>query len=295
MGCIRVQQVLVLTLVFVVSSVIGCSTLREPTNYEKGDSCVGGIVHFGYRTHWNYGLKGPALAFGWGSDYRIRYGDIINLSADTVRFDENRRGPFFDPEPTSYALSAVTAVINSEGQLVYGRLPDHSEEGFAMRWVVQKADREVGIVYDMLFVSDDPVAYCMEHGRWQVKKVHLVSRSQWAFESLGEPLFYFNIEQNTLNDLGQVTLNEQSDKPYEGTELYIPAKVMSSPSDLIWQSFVGSLYTFPVALERLFSTEVDYVHTIRRTIESDTLTHFGFPVEHVEVIQADSLIGSSSE
>lgn len=68
----------------------------------------------------------PALVLKSDPGRPPRYGTLVALTADSVVFDEAAASPVHDPPPRTYSLAAVQAVVDAEGAVVYGAIPEET-------------------------------------------------------------------------------------------------------------------------------------------------------------------------
>ena len=182
---------------------IGCqSYLATP---KKQSDCVTTLSGF---------FKSPPIFIGQypavilkRNDNQILHGAIVEVSSDFVLFDENKGSYLIDPEVKKYSFSETAAIIDQEGNLLYGVIP----KKYLLTWSAELEIKKDGGASQLTptrfrLIPNQPFSYCIEAGSYETGILFLVSdrsRVQLCMSRLR-----FAIVENVNNYLGMVILDE---------------------------------------------------------------------------------------
>lgn len=170
----------------------------------------------------------------------IKYGAILQLTADSIRFDEREKGTFNDPAPTAYPLQHVITVIDSTGAVIFGELPKRYAKKYLTTWAMElrfyQEDDPNQQIRRMKFGRDTTFAYCIDPGTYHVEQILFydhVGNSDRLAESID---WVFTIHRNRVNYIGDFYL----DLPQGDGRLYeLPYVIHNRPQSAAAAGVLG--------------------------------------------------------
>jgi len=180
--------------------------------------------------------QSPALILKETQNDQIIYGKILHISSDSVLFDGAPQGPFYNPDPTTYSLNEVTAVIDTAGQVVHGYLPTAYSTSWRMELhIIRKGDPDQK-VRRMMLHPESPFSFCLEPGTYQVEQIFFHD-PKGNMDRLAEtPDFEFTIQAQAVNYLGDFYLDVPGD---QGTKYELDYVIDYRPNSVPAAGMVG--------------------------------------------------------
>ena len=100
-----------------------CTSINKLKIYNENQPCDTVIEgYYNCKRTW-YG-KVPVLFQKDGRKNIAIYGDILKQKVDGFLIDRHKISPLSDPEPKFYNIEKISAVFDSNRQIIYGALPD---------------------------------------------------------------------------------------------------------------------------------------------------------------------------
>lgn len=216
-------RVILLTILFLF--LLNCSHSKLVT-YEKNPTCqstVEGVYHAGE----SFKGRVPVIIMQDGVDTQLHNGTILKITADSILFDVEKEGPFYDPPAKMYPLSEIITVVDSNGTVVYGHIPKKYAKRYNTELYIVRQDDPDQKVRKMMLYADQPFSYCLSPGIYQIEQILFydpVGNIDRAADSLD---FEFVIDPKTANYIGDFYLDIPGK---EGKSFNLPYVIQQRPN-----------------------------------------------------------------
>ena len=168
-----------------------CQTTVEG-NYFAGDSWDG---------------EAPAIILPGNPEPTWMNGALLNITEDSVTFDGNKQGPFYDPEPNTWSLDEVQTVIDSSGRVIHGFIPAKLSNAWRLELHVVRKEDPKKKTNVMLLQPESLFAFCIEPGTYSIKQIYFKD-GKGNIDKLKFPTnFEFTVKADKSNYIGDFYLN----------------------------------------------------------------------------------------
>jgi hypothetical protein len=204
-------------LLFLFTSVVcvqffSCSGVHEAVKTQDVPNCktaVGGFLH----SKVTFNGKVPVLLLPDSIRGKIIfYGKILEKNSEGIIFDPDKEGLFYNPEPKLYPYSDIQCAIDSEGNIVYGGLPEIYTNIWSMNLELIQTTKPNEEPIMLILEANHPFSYCLNPGVYKVKGIRFRSNRSYIDESISLPKLTLTINQDCFNYIGDLFLDYASQK-----------------------------------------------------------------------------------
>ncbi len=162
------------------------------------------IGYYDRPVYWNSYYPAIILKSGY-----LQVGVVTSYDDKGIMFLRKKTGILDNPETVFIPYEEVQTVINSSGQLEYGKVPPSFTYSYYLPvniFVKSVSDTSVP-VFRLPIVPDQSFAYCLAPGDYVIQKFQF----SYTIKSVDVPPISFNISADSVNNLGRVFITPTAD------------------------------------------------------------------------------------
>jgi hypothetical protein len=275
---------------FICVGIIGCSGTQNAQNTSDNPQCQT-IVEGLYRSKARYERKVPALILR-KSSYETEqiHGKIISITGEGITFDQDRVGPFFDPDVKFYKTQEVVCAIDSARHVVFGDLPEKHAVIWDMDIIVQKVNDSIAKPLKLELTSGERFSFCMPPGQYEAKEIFF-NHGEDIDEGVLIPKFTLNLRPQKVNYVGDLLLDMDSIQIPEGYP--IPYKMNHRKM----QGLAGAMVGLIGGISEALATEYGVLgsHSLRVVNDEQYKSMMPLPLESsIAKLEANAVLTQSS-
>lgn len=150
----------------------------------------------------------PAMIIRQGTRMLVIGGEIVSRDDNGVTFDANGEVFTGDPEPEYYPFKDIEALIDDDGEVVYGTIPDMYSRSYALELHMTSKDTTESKSLKLLLKPNRRFGFCVPAGDYIVSKIQFKNDYNGIIdEGVDIPCFSVSVVENKSNYIGDIYMD----------------------------------------------------------------------------------------
>lgn len=221
----------------IMSTIIGCATSKIPSLKHRPD-CETSVEGYYYCVDpWQ--RSKPALIIRHGTGMKILTGEIMSQDAKGVTFKPKGEGYIAEPDPEYFKFKNIEALIDENGEVAYGIIPDQFSRAYALELHLTPRDDPESKPIKLVLEPNKQFGFCVPPGNYIVSEIQFRNDYQkMVDEGVDIPRLEVRVEENHSNYIGDIYM-DCGDLRREDP-IAIPYKIKHRPSEAMNDFIAGA-------------------------------------------------------
>ena len=150
----------------------------------------------------------PALIIRQGMHMLVIGGEIVSRDDKGVTFDPDGKVFTGDPKPEYYPFDEIEALIDENGKLLYGTIPEKYSRSYALELHLISQDTTKSESVKLLLKPNRRFGFCVPAGNYIVSKLQFKNDYMGIIdEGVDIPEFRISVAENKSNYIGDIYLD----------------------------------------------------------------------------------------
>lgn len=213
-----------------------CAPTRNLPVLDKQPNCPTSIEgYYEHKSLWRG--KVPALILRKNSEYKILGGKILSQTKTGVKFDPEREGAFYDPQPEFYPFEKIAAFIDEQGRVIAGAIPPELSERIMFELHLQPRNDAAAKPFRLVLHSGARFGFCIPGGVYSVSAIRFIDKAGNIDIGAEYDSLEIQVQKGRANYIGHLTLG---DAPAVASDsVLIPFKIGARPERLMAAGALG--------------------------------------------------------
>lgn len=201
--CTRIRFSIVGIFLFLVLMLCNCASTGNLTlNQNPGcETSVEGFYHC--LDAWN--KSKPAIIIRFGREMKVIAGEIVARDDKGVTFDPSGKGYIGDPKPEYFKFDKIEALIDENGEVVYGSIPAEYSNAFALELHLMPQDNPEAAPIVLQLNPNERFGFCFSPGDYIISEMRFMNNFKKIVDAgVDIPTMIISVTEKRSNYIGDI-------------------------------------------------------------------------------------------